>query len=143
MQMLKDHIKKVRNWIFKLERLERGATSVTALNELLPEAENFLIDISPNVDSILHVTQVYCFCRLPFHGVMVGCDTPGCEDWLHIDCIGMTKAQVSCLYVALIEGADTNIWQADKVGTYTCLRCNIKSSFAASYAGTTPTSHCL
>jgi hypothetical protein len=66
------------------------------------------IDLSEYLEQIMQVTQVFCLCRLPYHGFMVGCDH--CEDWLHGPCIGLTKAQ------------------ADRTDKYTCLRCNLKSS---------------
>ncbi len=94
LQTLKEHIKKARSWVMKLDRLEQNATSISALEELLPEAEGFMVDIQPNLDAVMQVTKVYCFCRQPFHGIVVGCDAEGCEDWLHISCIGMSKAQV-------------------------------------------------
>lgn len=90
---LKDHIKKARTWLNKLEKLEkRNDTNVTSLEQILPEADNFVIDISSSIESIVQITEVYCLCRQPYHGFMIGCET--CPDWLHISCIGLSKAQV-------------------------------------------------
>ena len=66
------------------------------------------IDLSVYLEQIMQVTQVYCLCRLPYHGFMVGCDQ--CDDWLHGPCIGLSKAQ------------------ADRTEKYTCLRCAFKTS---------------
>jgi hypothetical protein len=97
-QSLKEHIRKAKQWMAKLEKLDDQKTSSAgALEELLQEAKTFMIDVSSHIDSMVQVTQVYCLCRHPSHGVMVGCDL--CGDWLHINCIGMTKAQVIVVYI--------------------------------------------
>lgn len=95
-QTLKDNIRKAKQWVNKLEKLEdEKSSSVAALEELLDESESFLIDVTSLIESVVQVTQVFCLCRHPSHGIMVGCDL--CGDWLHINCIGMSKAQVSVL----------------------------------------------
>lgn len=37
--------------------------------------------------------EVFCICRKPDdHRVMIGCDGP-CDDWFHLNCVGMTEAK--------------------------------------------------
>ena len=38
---------------------------------------------------------VYCFCRQPSYGNMVGCDNDSCKyQWFHWDCVGLTKEPI-------------------------------------------------
>lgn len=51
----------------------------------------------------------YCLCRQEYHSEMVGCDT--CKEWYHCACVGLSKAA------------------ADKMDSYSCIRCALVSSF--------------
>ena len=36
---------------------------------------------------------VYCYCRLPEDGTMIGCDNPDCSiEWFHIECLKLPRA---------------------------------------------------
>ncbi len=49
-------------------------------------------DYSFIIRMLKRVSNVYCLCRLPSSGQMIGCDR--CEDWYHVDCLGLTPVQV-------------------------------------------------
>lgn len=99
--LLKVELKKAKLWLNKLNGsgLDKGLAMTEDLEKLVPEAENILIDLTGPLDSILQVTKTYCFCRQSFHGNMVGCDD--CEEWYHLHCIGLSKAQVCTSCVAV------------------------------------------
>lgn len=58
--------------------------------------------------------KLYCICKKPYEEgrVMVGCDS--CDDWLHIECVGLTPEQ------------------ADAIETYVCKRCKNKRKSSGS-----------
>jgi hypothetical protein len=109
-EVLREHHRKAKSWIQKLQKtgIENGLATANQLQQLLPEAETLLADVSEHVDTIHSVTKRYCFCRQAYHGQMIGCDN--CEDWFHFNCAGLSKAQ------------------ADKCDKYICVRCILKLS---------------
>ena len=99
-QLLKENIKKAKIWLGKLEKTEgNNAVSITTqeLEAILPETENICIDISAKINNILQAARVYCLCREPSHGMMLGCDT--CDEWFHFTCLGISKIQVISIYI--------------------------------------------
>ena len=112
LSVLKDHLKKAKQWIQRVQDVAAGdaTTAADAMITLLPEAQNINVDLSELIDNMQQATTVYCVCRLPFHGLMLCCDT--CEEWYHTPCFGISKAQ------------------ADRIDKYICIRCTLKQSFA-------------
>lgn len=90
-QHLKDQMKRAKIWISKLQQVG-SVNSASALDPFIKEAEEIAIDLRENLDEIVKHVEVFCLCRQVSHGVMVACER--CEDWFHIGCIGMSKAQV-------------------------------------------------
>lgn len=106
-QSLKDHIKRAKAWLQKLEKTVdtgreggnvgvTGSTTIstTELDKIMPETETICVDLSAQINTLLQHTKVYCFCRKGYHGMMLGCEK--CDDWYHTTCLGYTKIQV-CL----------------------------------------------
>lgn len=110
--------RRAKAWISKLQKtgIEKGLARTTDLQELVEEAKTLYADVSGNIDAIQSATKTYCLCRQAFHGEMVGCDT--CDEWYHLQCIGMTKIQ------------------AEKCDKFQCIKCSLRTSFtnAASIA---------
>lgn len=109
---LKDHCKRAKQWINRLQEAaqEDAATAAAALEKLTPEVEYIAVDLSEHISSMQQATTVYCVCRLPYHGLMLGCDT--CDDWYHAPCFGITKSQ------------------AERSDKFVCIRCVLKQAFA-------------
>lgn len=37
--------------------------------------------------------DLYCYCRRPYVGEMIGCDGEGCHiEWFHFECVGILMA---------------------------------------------------
>lgn len=107
---LKDLVKKAKSWISKFPRNPSEASAQNNIQLMVEEAASFAIDVSEYTGSILQATELYCLCRQPSGGFMIGCDS--CDDWIHGQCVGLTKLQ------------------ADKCDNYKCLRCLLKVSFS-------------
>jgi hypothetical protein len=116
---LKDHIKRAKAWIQKLEKTVDSTSSgngngtrggggtipitTQELEEIMPETETICVDLTTQINNLLQHTKVYCFCREGFHGMMLGCEK--CDDWYHTTCLGYTKIQVwrACIAPAHIQ----------------------------------------
>ena len=102
--------KVLTNRIQSLNEAETQSTNISAeMDTLLTEADTLAVDMAEATESIKQVIKCYCFCRLGYHGEMIGCDK--CNDWYHLSCICMSQQA------------------AEKTDTYVCLRCQIQTSF--------------
>jgi hypothetical protein len=109
---LRAELKRGKNWYSRLQATgaDKGAAvAADVLEPLLQEIDTICVDFSEQKNSLEQGTLRYCFCRQAYHGQMIGCEE--CDDWFHLTCIGITKAQ------------------ADKIDKYICLRCSIRQSF--------------
>lgn len=85
------------------------ATISSDMDALLVEADTLAVDMTEATESIRQVVKCYCFCRLGFHGEMIGCDK--CNEWYHLSCINISQQA------------------AEKTDSYVCIRCQIQASF--------------
>jgi hypothetical protein len=109
---LRAELKKGKGWYQRLQATgaDKGAAvAAEVLEPLLAEIDTICVDFTEQKGSLEQGTQRYCFCRQAYHGQMIGCEE--CDDWFHLNCIGLTKIQ------------------ADKIDKYICLRCTIRQSF--------------
>ena len=85
-----------KEWIAKFDQIVENRSNSDLNNESLTnfiaEAESLPIDLSEHTETIKQMTRTYCLCRNQHYGEMVQCD--GCEDWFHLPCIGVSRAQV-------------------------------------------------
>ena len=102
--------KLLTNKIQSLNEAETQSTNISVeMDSLLTEADTLAVDMAEATESIKQVIKCYCFCRLGYHGEMIGCDK--CNDWYHLSCICMSQQA------------------AEKTDTYVCIRCQIQTSF--------------
>lgn len=108
---LREHLKAAKVWLNKLHAtgIERGAATLEQLQELLPEAESIKVDLGEQIGWLQQATSVYCLCRGPQSGFMIGCDS--CDEWYHNACVNISKSG------------------AERQPEYVCLRCLLKTQF--------------
>ena len=78
---LKTDYRDSKAWLTRLnERTEQVSSSATtSLDLLLSEADKLAVDLTEHTEPVQQVTKCYCFCRLGYHGEMIGCDQ--CSEW--------------------------------------------------------------
>lgn len=110
---LKSELKRAKVLISKLQvcnaNIANGIVDQTDIDTLLAEADTLAVDTSESAESVRQVVKSYCYCRLGYHGEMIGCDK--CDEWYHWTCINMSQAA------------------AEKTESYICLRCCMHASF--------------
>ena len=78
---LKTDYRDSKAWLTRLnERTGQVSSSATtSLDALLLEADQLAVDLTEHTEPVQQVTKCYCFCRLGYHGEMIGCDQ--CSEW--------------------------------------------------------------
>ena len=98
LSLLKSYLSQAQEWVDRYERInvnDAGDAAAKELLNLLPEIESLPVDLSEHASKILERTRSHCLCRQRHYGQMIMCEC--CEEWYHLDCIGMTKSQVCFL----------------------------------------------
>ena len=110
---LKSDLRASKALINKIQSHSKAETQSTTISSdvdaLLVEADGLAVDMTEATESIRQVVKCYCFCRLGFHGEMIGCDK--CNDWYHLSCINISQQT------------------AEKTDSYVCIRCQTQLSF--------------
>lgn len=109
--MLRNAIRLARNWANRVKRLgaDPGSTNCNAVQALIKEYGTLVIDMPEELDTLQQAMKLYCVCRRPYSGFMIGCDE--CEEWYHGQCIGISESK------------------ADRVDKYVCVRCCVSRLF--------------
>ncbi|CAB9497258.1 Nucleosome-remodeling factor subunit [Seminavis robusta] len=111
MKVIKNALRLARNWSNKVKRcdLDQGSTNATAVQALIEEHESLLLEMPEELATLQQAMKLYCICRRPYSGFMIGCDE--CEEWYHGLCIGITESK------------------ADRVDKFVCVRCCVSKVF--------------
>jgi PHD-finger len=105
MKVLRNAIRLARNWANRVKRLDNdpGSPDCSAAQALIKEHGTLLIEMPEELESLQQAMKLYCVCRRPYSGFMIGCDE--CEEWYHGVCIGISESK------------------ADRVDKFVCVRC--------------------
>ena len=84
-------------------------TSKIDVEGIALEMEAFCVDMPDEALLLRQCSSVYCICRRPYDGFMLGCD--GCQEWYHGPCLGITERQ------------------AENINSFLCVRCSATKTF--------------
>jgi hypothetical protein len=109
--LLRAELKKAKQWKTRVDRLGDKLLQAddAEIAELVEDAKGICVDLSEHLQSVTEAKLKYCLCRQEYHSEMVGCDT--CNEWYHCACIGISKST------------------ADKLDSFSCIRCTLITSF--------------
>ncbi|GMH93325.1 hypothetical protein TL16_g12597 [Triparma laevis f. inornata] len=106
-KVLRSHKAMARKWASKVRKqgLEKEGcdTSKIDVEGIALEMEQFCVDMPDEALILRQASSVYCICRKPYDGFMLGCD--GCQEWYHGPCLGITERQ------------------AENINNFLCVRC--------------------
>ncbi|GMH92547.1 hypothetical protein TrVE_jg14091 [Triparma verrucosa] len=112
-KVLRSHKAAARKWASKVRKLglekEGVDTSKIDVEGIALEMEAFCVDMPDEALLLRQCSSVYCICRRPYDGFMLGCD--GCQEWYHGPCLGITERQ------------------AENINSFLCVRCSATKTF--------------